>query len=45
MTTAERDAAFTTTEHIGAQVYNTETNKMQGLISDGSGGISWVDLH
>ena len=45
MTTAERDAAFTTTAHIGAQVYNTDTNKMQGLISDGSGGISWVDLH
>ena len=45
MTTAERDAAFTTITHIGAQVYNTDTNKMQGLISDGSGGISWVDLH
>ena len=45
MTTAERDAAFTTTAQIGAQVYNTDTNKMQGLISDGSSGISWVDLH
>tara|TARA_B100000131_G_scaffold33018_2_gene30611 strand:- start:6776 stop:13372 length:6597 start_codon:yes stop_codon:yes gene_type:complete len=55
MTTAERDAKNYTQSQAGAIIYNTTTNKFQGLVSDGTtptpavvtmnSGYSWLDFH
>ena len=55
MTTAERDAKNYTQSQAGDIIYNTTTNKFQGLVSDGTtptpsvvsmnSGYSWLDFH